>query len=414
MTIEALAAVGMNSPQRMPMAPIVLALGLTQIIGYGTLYYSFGSLAPHVAASFGWTEEWVYGALSASLLVSGLISPISGRLADRYGAGRMMGFGSLLAALALGLSAVAPNGITFALALLVTEIATAFVFYATAFTLLVQASGGRAQNSITHLTLIAGFASTLFWPLTSFLLEHLDWRMVYLLFAGLNLAICVPVHFLLAGYVRRRAASPGPHSTGAHMPAPPMVAPEQQGKVFLLLMVSFSLLSFVMSAILVHMVPMLASLGLGSTAVVATTLFGPSQVASRLINLQFGRNLSQPMLGLISAAVMPAGLLVLVLTAPSPIGTAVFAMLFACGTGLSSIAGGTLPLALFGATGYGRRQGILSSARLVVSAVAPFAFSFLAALANPSAALWLFIAAGAGSTAAFFSIWLMFRKRESS
>src|ERR1044071_5698457 len=101
------------------MAPIVLALGLTQIIGYGTLYYSFGTVAPHIAESFGWTEEWVFGALSVSLLASGLIAPISGRLADRHGAAIIMSLGSLLAALALAGSAVAPEGISFAIALLV-------------------------------------------------------------------------------------------------------------------------------------------------------------------------------------------------------------------------------------------------------------------------------------------------------
>lgn len=395
------------------MAPIVLALGVTLIIGYGTLYYSFGTVAPHIAESFGWTEEWVYGALSVSLLASGLIAPISGRLADRFGAALVMSAGSLLAALALGLSALAPEGISFAIGLLVTEIATAFVFYATAFTLVVQASGGRGQSSITHLTLIAGFASTLFWPLTGWLVEQFGWRGTYLLFAALNLCVCVPVHLMLARLVRRRAAAASETKAAQAQLPTPLVPPEQQGKVFLLLILSFSLLSFVMSAVLVHMVPMLASLGLGSMAVVATTLFGPAQFCSRFINLQFGRGLSQPMLGLISAAMMPAGLVVLVLTAPSPIGAGVFAILFAIGTGLSSIAGGTLPLALFGAMGYGRRQGVLSSARLVVSAVAPFAFSFLGAMSSTSAALWLFIAAGTASTAAFFSIWLMFRKREA-
>jgi MFS family permease len=401
----------MTAPQSSPsMTPIVLALGLTQIIGYGTLYYSFGTVAPHIAESFGWTEEWVYGALSASLLVSGLIAPISGRLADRYGAAWIMAAGSLLAALALGFSAIAPEGISFAIGLLVTEIATAFVFYATAFTLVVQASGGRGQSSITHLTLIAGFASTLFWPLTGYLVEQLGWRGTYLLFAALNLGVCVPVHLMLARLIRRRTAAAS-ETQSTHAPPVPLVPPEQQTRVFLLLILSFSLLSFVMSAVLVHMVPMLASLGLGSMAVVATTLFGPAQFCSRFINLQFGRGLSQPMLGLIAAAVMPTGLLVLVLTAPSPIGAAIFAILFAMGTGLSSIAGGTLPLALFGPMGYGRRQGVLSSARLVVSAAAPFVFSFLGALASTSTALWLFIAAGTGSTAAFLSIWLMFRRR---
>jgi len=190
------------------------------------------------------------------------------------------------------------------------------------------------------------------------------------------------------------------------------VKPGEEKRAFALLILSFSLLSFVMSAVLVHMVPMLAALGLGGTGVFVTTLFGPAQVASRLINLQFGRRLSQPMLGMISAAVMPAGLLVLVLTAPLPAGAALFAVLFGIGTGLSSIVSGTLPLALFGPQGYGRRQGLLSAARLVVSALAPFALAVFSTLAGTGTALWLFIVTGMASTAAFFWIWLMFRERE--
>lgn len=393
------------------MTPIVLALALTQIIGYGTLYYSFGILAPHMAESFGLTEEWLFGALSASLLVCGLVSPFAGRLADRFGAGRMMTAGSLVAALALAFSAMAPDAISFSVGLLACEIATCFIFYAMAFTLLVQAGGGAAQRSITHLTLIAGFASTGFWPLVGYLQHVVDWRQIYWGFAALNFFICMPIHFFLTRHLRR--AGPTLQRREGQAPPAPLVPPEQARRVFLLVMLSFSLMSFVMSAILVHMVPMLTALGLGSMSLFVSACFGPAQVASRFINLQFGRGMSQPMLGAISAVAMPAGLLVLVLTAPSPVGAAVFAMLFGMGTGLSSIVSGTLPLALFGADGYGRRQGMLGSSRLVVSALAPFAFSVLAGLAGPASALWLFIAAGAGSTAAFLAIWLMFRPRRA-
>ncbi len=399
-----------SSSARAPsMAPIVLALGLTQVIGYGTLYYSFGTLAPLMARTFGTTEEWLFGALSVSLLVSGLVSPAAGRLADRFGAAWLMGFGSLAAGVSLGLSALAPDAIWFAAALLATEIATCFVFYATAFTLLVQAGGVRAKNSITHLTLIAGFASTLFWPLTATLVEHFDWRTVYLMFAALNVLVAAPVHFLLVRRVRRI----GPAMRPGEDPQPavaPLVPRDKVRQVFGLMLVSFSLLSFVMSAILVHMVPMLGALGLGGMGLFVSAFFGPAQVESRFINLQFGRGLSQTMLGVISAAVMPAGLLVLVLTAPMPAGAALFAVLFGIGTGLSSIVGGTLPLALFGADGYGRRQGLLSSARLVVSALAPFALSLLSGLFGTASALWLFIATGTASTLVFLVIWGIVRR----
>ncbi|RVA61578.1 MFS transporter, partial [Mesorhizobium sp. M7A.F.Ca.CA.001.08.1.1] len=169
------------------LAKAIWALGLTQIIGYGTLYYSFSILAPSMAQEFGLSEGWVFGGLSASLFAGSLFAPTAGRWADRFGAGRIMTVGSVAAALALGLCSIAPGRVTFVLALLAMELASSFVLYSAAFVAIVQIGLPRPQRSITHLTLIAGFASTLFWPLTSLLHDHLTWREVYLVFAATNL-----------------------------------------------------------------------------------------------------------------------------------------------------------------------------------------------------------------------------------
>ncbi len=89
------------------------------------------------------------------------------------------------------------------------ELASCFVLYATAFAAIVQIGPVGAQRSITHLTLIAGFASTLFWPLTSLLHEHLTWREVYLVFAALNLLLCLPIHAWLMRLSRRQRSRDG-------------------------------------------------------------------------------------------------------------------------------------------------------------------------------------------------------------
>ncbi len=364
------------------MGPVVWALGLTQIIGYGTLYYSFGTLAPAMAKEFGWSEEWVFGLLSASLLAGGLVAPISGRLADKYGTAQLMAVGSVAAALALALCALAPNGMVFAAGLVAMEVASAFVLYATAFAALAQASPIAARLSITHLTLIAGFASTIFWPLTAWLHEVFSWRDVYLIYAASNLLFCVPVHIWLARGHRRRTAEQ------REAPVTPALVPaERQRGALVLMLAGFALVGFVSSAITVHMVPLLASLGAGEAGVLATTLFGPAQVLSRLVNMQFGRGLSQPALAVIAAVVLPVGLAVLLLTTPWLPGAAAFAILFGLGNGLYSIVSGTLPLVLFGSAGYGRRLGMISSSRLLASAAAPFAFSLLAAAGSTSLAV---------------------------
>ena len=355
---------------RIPIAPIA-ALGITQIIGYGTLYYSFSILAPDMAAYFAWSTEWIFGALSAALLVGGLAAPWLGSLFDRWGAGRAMTVGSVVAAAALAACAMAPGKIAFVAALIAIEVAANVVQYGAAFALLVQLRPEVAQRSITYLTLIAGFASTIFWPLTTALHEHLSWQNVYLAFAALNLLICMPLHAWLA----RGASAREPLEAAVPLRAEGVLAPRSRRLGFALMVAGFALQSLVSSAALVHMVPLLSALGLGATAAIVGTLFGPSQVLSRLINMLLGRDLQPLHLATIAAALLPGGVLVLILTAPSVPGAMAFAVIFGMGNGLLSIVAGTLPLSLFGSEGYGRLQGKMMAARLITSAIAPFALA---------------------------------------
>lgn len=363
-------AVPVAVADRVPVAAVLL-LGITQNIGYGTLYYSFSILAPDMATHYGLSPEWIFGALSVALLVGGLTAPWLGRMFDRVGAGRVMTVGSAVAAAALVACANAPEPLTYAAALIVVEVAANLVQYGAAFALLVQLQPATASRSITYLTLIAGFASTLFWPITTTLHQHLSWQQVYLVFAGLNLLICLPIHAWLSGGISRRRSS----STASTLPVQGALPPEKREAGFLLMVSAFALISLVSSAMLVHMVPLLSGLGLGASAAIIGTLFGPSQVASRLINMVFGQRVKATHLALISAVLIPGGVAVLALTAPSVPGAMVFAVIFGMGGGLLSIVTGALPLHLFGSDGYGQLQGKLMAARLILSAIAPFAFS---------------------------------------
>jgi MFS family permease len=143
-----------------------------------------------MAASFGWPVFWIFGAFSLALLTSGLIAPLVGRRVDRHGAARVMSIGSVFAAGALVLTAAAPNPLLFMVGLVAMQLASTLVFYDTAFAQLVQKGGPSSSRLITYLTLIAGFASTIFWPLTVSLKAAFSWREILLIFAGLNLAIC--------------------------------------------------------------------------------------------------------------------------------------------------------------------------------------------------------------------------------
>ncbi len=354
--------------QRLPIGAI-LALGVTQNIGYGTLYYSFSILAPDMAESLSWSQEWIFGALSVALLVGGLTAPWLGTLIDRIGAGRVMTVGSAVAAAALIACAYAPGKGTYVAALIAIEVAANLVQYGAAFALLVQLRPAVAQQSITYLTLLAGFASTMFWPITSALHAQLSWQNVYLIFAGLNLLVCLPIH----AWLSRGLALSRRHAGGQQAaPVAGSLAPSHRRTGFALMTTAFAVQYLASASVLVYMVPLLAGLGLGATAALVGALFGPSQVASRLINMLFGKHLDALRLAMISAALIPAGALVLELTAPSIPGAMVFAVVFGMGNGLLSIVSGTLPLALFGSEGYGKLQGKMMAARLIVSASAPF------------------------------------------
>lgn len=380
-------------------AGAIWALGTTQIVGYGTLYYSFSILAPSIADEFGLGVEWIYGFMSIALLAGGIISPYAGGLADKHGAAKVLSLGSIGAAVALAICGLANNAYLYLGGVILIELASAFVLYATAFALLAQATGPRAQRSITYLTLIAGFASTIFWPLTTWLLQGLNWHQIYFVFAGLNLLVCLPLHLWLTRFARIAAARP---TTPVEIEPSATAGSEF---IFLLVVIGFSLAGFVSAAILFHVVPMLGMLGLGASGVLVATLFGPAQVASRLINMVLGKELPAPLLAVISATMMPVALVVLALSAPSVPGAMAFAVVFGLGTGLFSIVSGTLPLALFGKAGFGKRLGWISLGRLCLSAIAPFALSVALGALGPKPSLWLLSVAGAICVAVFAEIW---------
>lgn len=384
----------------------VLALGLTQIIGYGTLYYSFSVLAPGMGQEFGLSTEWMFAAFSVSLLISGLSAPWIGAWIDRAGAGRVMTVGSLVAALALGACALAANSAMLVGGLIAIQIASALVQYTSSFTLLVQINPARAQRTITQLTLIAGFSSTLFWPLTSALHDHMDWHHVYGLFAVLHLVICLPIHAWLMVRTRRnidRRSDPAPVASAAP-PVIGLVGKAARPRAFGLMLIGFAIQSFVTSTFLVHMLPLLSGLGLAQASVLVASVFGPAQVLSRFTNMMFGGRLSQRTLAIIASLFLPLATGILLLTAPSLAGAFAFAIVFGLSSGLASIVQGTLPLELFGSDGYGRRLGRLTSVRLVVSSAAPFAFALMTERLGIPEALSIIAGLGTVAVVAFLAI----------
>jgi MFS family permease len=401
-------------PRELPFAAssvvTVWWLGLSQIIGYGTLYYSFSILAGSMAASFKWPVSWLYAAFSLALFLSGLVAPAAGHLIDRHGAGLAMTVGSAGTALTLFVAALSPTGLVFTAALIAMQATGALVLYDAAFAALVQAAGSDARQRIIHLTLIAGFASTIFWPLTEWLHRLFDWREIYLAFAAANLILCLPTHAVLARQRQRlqsTVAAQAPFDV-SHQPAPP---PALQRRLLWGVTLGFAFGGFALSAMLAQMVPVLAAVGVGDSALACAALFGPAQVLVRFVNMLVGGRRHPIIATLIGLAMLPTAIAILALSAPLTAGAALFSVLLGFGSGLKSIVQGTLPLALFGSVGYGARLGQMAAVRQALAAVAPFVLSFFVENLGASYGLWAMIFAGLLGLACMTDVAWLHRRR---
>ena len=178
------------------------------------------------------------------------------------------------------------------------------------------------------------------------------------------------------------------------------------------MLLGFAIEGFILSGMLMQIIPLLTVLGLGGGTVLVTSLFGPAQVLSRLTNMLLGKQLSSSRLAVIAAALLPLGIAVLAITAPGLGGAVAFAVLFGLGSGLTSIVSGALPLQLLGRDRYGTRLGWLSAARQLASAVAPFVLALLVGAFGAAAALWALAAIGGAAIALFTLIALLVRPAE--
>src|SRR6516164_712501 len=344
----------------------VLVLGVTEILAWGAIFYPPVLTVPLIAHERGWSMTFAMGGFSLALLTAGLVSPRVGKLIDRHGGHRVMEVGSLLAALGLALIVYADHPAAYLAVWLLIGVATAATLYDPAFATLGRIFGAAARRPITALTLAGGFASTVSWPATHVLLEAVGWRGTYLVYAALLALVAAPLHAFALPRTRADVAAP----TGQSVQAPSAVLPPT-GWPFLLVAAAFAAYAFVPSGLSAHLLAIFGRAGIDAATVVAIgALFGPAQVAARICELMFAR----------SAAV-----------------AASFAVMFGMANGLLTIARGAVPLALFGAAGYGHLVGRIGGPYLVMQAVAPLALAFVAERTSDAAVLA--VAAGFATTA---------------
>jgi hypothetical protein len=363
----------------------VSVLGITQIIAWGTIFYSPVLTAPLIMAETGWSLSFIMGGFSLGLLIAGLVAPFVGRSIDRYGGHVVMAVGALVSALGLFGLAHARSPAVYLAVWMVLGAGLGASLYDPAFATLGRIFGAAARRPITFLTLAGGFASTAGWPATHVLTGAVGWRGTYIVYAALMALVCAPLYaFALP---RSRAALDAP--AGDPAAAPEALLPSR-GLAFVLVTAAFTAYAFVPSALSAHLLAIFGRSGIDSaTVVMIGALFGPAQVAARLTELAFGRNLHPLLIGRAAVSLLVAAFALLALFGISVPLAAAFALMFGAANGLVTITRGALPLALFGADGYGRLMGRISGFWLVMQSAAPLVMAFVAERASDATALAL-------------------------
>lgn len=348
--------------------PLVAALGLTQVIGFGSTFYILAVLATPIGRDLALPGRYVLGGLSLWLLVGALAGPALGRWQDRIGARLVMSVGSVLQVIGLGMLALSKGLASYYAAWCVLGIAAPLALYSAAFTALTQVDAARARRSISTLTFFGGFASTLFWPLTSTLAAHMEWRSVLLIYAALNGLVALPIHALMLGAAQGSAQKP----EDAGETVPPGLPYDAQNIAFLLFAGMLTLQALVFYAVTTLIFPMLGSLGYaGPMAVLVASFIGPSQVAGRIADMLAASRLSALTTGLISTVLLPLAFAALSTLPPGLGAGAAFAIFYGVSNGLLTIARGGVTLAIFGSHGYGERINKVMVPQNIFGAVAP-------------------------------------------
>ena len=401
----------------------VTGLGTAQTLAWASSYSLPAVLAAPMARDLGVPTALVYAAFSLALAVSALLGPWAGRAIDRFGGRAVLPFTSLAFAVGLAALAGAQGPWSLFAAWIVIGLAMGAGLYEAAFAALVRLYGSGARDAITGITLLAGFASTVGWPLSAFMESHWGWRGACLGWMGLHLVLGLPLNARLprltttrwqgASHGQAPVPLPGPDGD-AEKPTPPAPAesPVRGGSpaagrgTAVALAVVFAITWFISTAMAAHLPRLLLAAGCSAAlAVGVAALVGPAQVLGRVAEFGLLRRFHPLLSARLAALAHPVGAAVLLLGGSAAVGLSapVFALLHGAGNGILTIAKGTLPLALFGPAGYGERQGWILAPSRLAQALAPLGFG-MALDRWGVQALALSMALGLGATVLLFLI----------
>lgn len=361
----------MSRPDRMPWG-FVAALSVTQLVSYGTLFYAFALLIEPMERDLGWSKSALTAAYSLALVSSAFFAVPVGRLIDRGFGRAVMTGGSVLAAILLAFWSQVGDYALFLLIWIGLGASMSAVLYEPGFAVLALRLGFQARRGITVMTLIGGFASTVFIPLTHLLIEVYGWRGSLLLLAALNLVICAALHVVS---IPKAAARPARRSE----PEPSVARSDPRrvlSKPSFWCFVAMSVFQgFISTGLPIHLIPLLAERGFSlESAVIAYSVIGPAQVAARFATGFGERALSLRSIGVVTMAMSTLGFGLLPFIPAGSWLLIVFALLYGASNGMLTIVRALLPQELFGREDYGAIQGMIAMPVRLAQSAAPFAF----------------------------------------
>lgn len=343
---------------------VVSVLGVGQILSWGTTFYLLAVLAPAIVRDTGWTYDWVIGGVSVGLLVAGIVSPRIGRLIGARGGRLVLAGGAALIGVGLLLVGTAQNFVWYLAAWIVIGAGMGAGLYDAAFSTLGSIYGQESRKSIASVTLFGGFASTVCWPISAFLVATFGWRGACFTYAAVYLCVALPAYLLILP--RRSFIAPA----SASAVAPSTRLERHELWLFVLLAAVVTIAAAILSMMGNLILLLLQARGMDLAAAVAIgALIGPSAVGARFVERLAGHTY-HPIWTMMSSTVL-VGLGVLLFLIDFPF-IALAVVFYASGNGIGTIAKGTLPLALFGPARYPALVGRIGLPVMVAMAASPF------------------------------------------
>ena len=395
----------MSLASQPPLVPhpwrLVWLLSVGQLVSWGTFYYGFSLFVEPMERELGWSRTDLTLALSGGLLVAGFSGVLVGGWIDRHGGFWPMTIGSLAGAALFAVWAFNDSLLVFFLLWLGLGAVQAMTLYDPAFAVITANLGGQYRLGITYMTLVGGFASTVFMPATQVFIDWWGWRDTLLVLAACNVAVGLFIHAILLRGTKGSLSRPMADDEAPR--TSPLKAALRQ-KVFWLLALSLVSQGAAVSALTFHIVPLLGERGLSTALVLlAIALIGPAQVAGRLVLLGLGRRATTKVMGSITVTLLPLSMLALLAVEGGSIWLYVFVALYGAGNGLMTIVRGASVVEFLGAEGFGAINGALGLPTTLARAFAPT----LAALlwdwqGNYQTAIWVMAGLGLVSAIAYW------------